>query len=94
MSDKYTDTPFKASHPAFDPPEKIKKMREETLSVFGLTGQKADTIRIMTETFFKAGMDRTAELSGMVKRGEMERSDFDAMIDGLKGGEEDNGKSN
>lgn len=79
---------FKASHPAFDPPESIKTRREETLRVFGLHGIKADTIRIMTETFFKAGMDRTAELAGMVDKGEMKREDFDEMISSLEGGDE------
>lgn len=85
----FNGKPFRATNPVFDPPESIKKRREETLRVFGLGGMKADTIRIMTETFFKAGMDRTAELSGMVKRGEMKRSDFDDMIDSLKGGDDD-----
>jgi hypothetical protein len=85
---------FKAAHPAFDPPESIKKRREETLRVFKLGEVEADTIRIMTETFFKAGMDRTVELKQMVDNGEMKRSDFDEMIAGLKGGEEDGSDKN
>lgn len=84
---------FKASRPAFDPPESIKNRREETLRVFakefGMTELAVDTIRIMTETFFKAGMDRTVELKQMVDNGEMEREDFDEMIDSLKGGEDE-----
>jgi hypothetical protein len=80
-------TPFKASHPAFDPPESIKSRREETLKVFaakfGMTPRAIDTIRIMTETFFKAGMDRTAELEKKIKNGEMTREDFDDIIKAL-----------
>lgn len=90
---------FKASHPAFDPPASIKNRREETLSVFakefGMTELAVDTIRIMTETFFKAGMDRTVELKQQIDRGEMERQDFDDMIDGIRGElSEDNKQSN
>lgn len=73
--------PFKASNPAFDPPQSIKDKREETLKVFGLTGLKADTIRIMTETFFKAGMDREAQLLMMVDKGEMSREDMDLIME-------------
>jgi len=88
---------FKASHPAFDPPQKIKDQREETFRVFtrifGLTPKTVDTLRIMTETFFKAGMNRTAQLEKMVQRGEMNKQDFIDMLNSLKGGEEDHGSN-
>lgn len=86
---KFDGMPFKATHWAFDPPESIKKRREETLQVFtkhfGITAEAADVIRIMTETFFKAGMDRTAQINKMVQKGELTKQDFKDMLDGLDG---------
>lgn len=76
---------FKASHPFFDPPDKLKDKREKTLEVFGLDGLKADTIRIMTETFFKAGMDRLAHLLKMNTRGDLTKEDIMSMLE--KGGD-------